>query len=354
MTDRSKIFLHQIIILILLFLSTWLFVKYIISFIAPFILAFIISLLLECPVKTAVKFLHIPRRFASLVCISLLYILVFFLLKNIVSNFFIQLHQLLAVLPDASVISENITRSFSSFINRFFGKYSTDMQSYIKNLLARLISGGISVPVHLRNSIISMTSAVPDIFIFTLTTVISSYFLSSDLPHIYNFIHQKLPFSLMEQINNIKRIIVNTVIRYIRALAILSTITFFELLIGFTLLKIPQAFIAAFLTSCIDALPVFGCGFVLIPWTLFSLIRGTHKLSIGLSVIYLITTITHNALEPKIVGSQTGLHPLISLASVYVGVRLLGPYGLFSPLIISFALQILRLHNNAAAVSKKH
>ncbi|MPN10462.1 hypothetical protein SDC9_157757 [bioreactor metagenome] len=44
--------------------------------------------------------------------------------------------------------------------------------------------------------------------------------------------------------------------------------------------------------------------------------------------LYLIITVVRNILEPKLVGEQIGLHPLIMLISMYVGVKIFGFVGL--------------------------
>lgn len=350
MPDKHKHILHTFGIVAVLLILSWLFFKHIAGYAAPFVLAFIISRLIERPIKECEKLLHIPRKASALICILLFYALAFFILKTLVSGAITQLHQALDHFSDISLLSENITSYFNSFLGRLPEKYSGHIKNYTKDFLINFISGSISIPKALYNSIIAMSSAVPDAFIFTFTTVVSSYFLSADAPRIYSFIYRKLPLTIAKHIKRIKEIIKSTTLRYIYALIILSGITFLELLLGFFLLKIPKATTTAFIIACVDALPVLGCGFILLPWAIFSLIRGAHKLSIGLSLLYLISAITHNVLEAKIIGVQTGLHPLITIASIYIGLRLFGAYGLLAPLLVSFIFKILRLYNNTAAV----
>ncbi|MEG1732587.1 MAG: AI-2E family transporter, partial [Longicatena sp.] len=53
------------------------------------------------------------------------------------------------------------------------------------------------------------------------------------------------------------------------------------------------------------------------------------KRCIGLCILYLVITIIRNIAEPRIVGKQIGLHPLIMLACMYVGAKLFGFLGIF-------------------------
>ncbi len=60
------------------------------------------------------------------------------------------------------------------------------------------------------------------------------------------------------------------------------------------------------------------------------LCHGNTSLAVGLLVLYLIITIVRNILEPKIVGEQIGLHPLIMLTSIFIGAKIFGFSGIIA------------------------
>jgi len=107
-------------------------------------------------------------------------------------------------------------------------------------------------------------------------------------------------------------------------------ITFIELALGLSVLRVEGAITIAALIATIDILPVFGTGGVVIPWAIIELIKGNTPFAIGLAVLYVIITVVRNILEPKMVGKQIGLHPLAMLVCMYVGVKLFGFIGLFA------------------------
>lgn len=106
-------------------------------------------------------------------------------------------------------------------------------------------------------------------------------------------------------------------------------ITFTELTIGLLLIGQSNAILLAAIICVIDILPVLGTGAVVIPWALISLFTGNILKAIGLILMYIVITIIRNFLEPKVIGNQVGLHPLITLLSMFCGLRLLGFVGLF-------------------------
>ena len=91
------------------------------------------------------------------------------------------------------------------------------------------------------------------------------------------------------------------------------------------------------LIAALDILPILGTGGIMIPWAVVSFILGYTSLGIELLVTYFIVTVVRNYVEPRIVGAQLGLHPIITLISMFIGLRLFGFLGLFGlPVGISF------------------
>jgi sporulation integral membrane protein YtvI len=125
---------------------------------------------------------------------------------------------------------------------------------------------------------------------------------------------------------------------YLKAYLLIMLITFFEVFIGLSILKVNYAFILAIVIAIVDILPVLGTGAVLVPWAILAFIGGNAPLGIGLIVLYGVTLIARQIIEPRIIGSTLGLHPLMTLASVYIGLKLLGLAGIFIGPILALLL----------------
>ena len=116
-------------------------------------------------------------------------------------------------------------------------------------------------------------------------------------------------------------------------------------MVGFLLLGVPNPAGIALLVALVDILPVLGVGTVLIPWSLFELCIGKLPFGIGMIVLYLVVVIVRQILEPRIVGSSIGLHPLLTLFAMYVGLRLCGVLGLiFFPVLLTIAKELFFAH----------
>ena len=106
-------------------------------------------------------------------------------------------------------------------------------------------------------------------------------------------------------------------------------ITFGELTVGLLIIGVRRAILLAALIAIFDIFPVVGAGAILLPWAVISLIQGKTLQALGLFILYVIILTVRQFLEPKVVGKQVGLPPLVTLACMFVGTSLFGVWGLF-------------------------
>ena len=136
-------------------------------------------------------------------------------------------------------------------------------------------------------------------------------------------------------IYDVKHYFVDSVFKILRVYALLMILTFIELSIGLSILRVNNAIAVAGLIALIDILPVLGTGGILVPWAVIEAILGNYLFAIGIIIMYLIITVVRNVLEPKIVGNQIGLHPIATLISMYIGNKVMGILGIFLfPMIV--------------------
>lgn len=137
-------------------------------------------------------------------------------------------------------------------------------------------------------------------------------------------------------------------LQFIKAMVITSIINFVVVLIGLRFAEVPYFGLLAFAIAIVDLLPVIGSGIVLIPWAIISLISGRTQLAIILVVIYVITFIIKQVLEPIILGKSIGLKPLYTLGITIVSMIVLTPaVGAIVGAIISIMLSVyLSMKNN--------
>ena len=131
---------------------------------------------------------------------------------------------------------------------------------------------------------------------------------------------------------------------WFRAQLKLMAVTFVLLLTGFLLLRIQMPLVLALTVALLDALPLFGTGTVLIPWGLLAMASGNLRRGTGLLLLYGLAALTRNVLEPRLLGSQMGVSPLLTLLAIYGGYRAFGFGGmLLLPILTMLGAELLRL-----------
>ena len=146
----------------------------------------------------------------------------------------------------------------------------------------------------------------------------------------------------------VKAYVVGTLFVCIRSYALIMSITFVELSVGLTLIGVNRAILVALLIAIFDILPVLGTGGIMIPWVILSALGGDLPHAFALLVLYVIITVIRNIIEPRIVGAQIGLHPVLTLMSMFVGNHLFGIVGLFG---LPILLSLLRYLNDNGTIS---
>lgn len=202
--------------------------------------------------------------------------------------------------------------------------------SALKNLVSYL--SGFAV-----NLVSGVATGVPSLILSLLAMIFSTVFVVSDYERITAFASENMPQGMKKVLANIRIYLTDTLFVVIRSYALIMLLTFTELSILFTVFGIENAFLKASLIAMLDILPILGTGGIMIPWAVISLVLGNTGLGIKLFMIYAVVTVVRNYVEPKIVGTQLGLHPIITLVSMFIGLRLFGFWGLFGlPVGISF------------------
>lgn len=182
-----------------------------------------------------------------------------------------------------------------------------------------------------------LATGVPSLVLSLLAMIFTTIFLVSDYDRIAGFTSEHLPTNVKKLLKNIRSYLTDTLFVVIRSYAAIMLLTFTELSILFGIFGIERPVLKAAVIALLDILPILGTGGIMIPWAVISLALGYTKLGIVLFIIYGIVTVIRNYVEPKIVGTQLGLHPIITLVSMFVGLRVFGFWGLFGlPVGISF------------------
>ena len=317
--------------------------KYLLPILLPFILAFIMASVLVIPAKKLAGSDSKARRFCAIIVGIVFFVLLFlgvaFLGVALVDwflgflEFIPRLYQeeilpLLnlfygAVTERLTFADPELTEKINGVFQNFIGNIGNFVSSFSMNAI-KVVTAGIA--------------GIPGLIIKLILMIISCFFFLLDYDKIMAFLGSMIPKGKEKAFETVKWYITNTLLVYIRSYSLLFLMTYVELSIGFQILGIPYAPFIGLMVAVFDILPVLGTGGILLPWTVILLVMKNIPMGIGMFVLYLIITIIRNTMEPKLVGKQIGLHPLATMISLYVGLKVVGFWGM---LIFPTSLAVL-------------
>lgn len=343
--DEKKVFLIHAAYYAVIVMLILLFIRCLLPPLSPFLFGMLAAWGLQRPARALCAKLHMPMRISALLLTAALYGIVFAAVLGaglqIVSALEHFAPQLTAI---AGQIVPLVSRSLEALENRLQG-YDPGAVAIIDRIsremissLEKLISGVSVSAVRLASTLIT---GLPSAILTVTTAVVSTCFAAPDFDRILGYAAAKLPAGLPGTVSAALAAAADCIRRILVSCITLMVLSFAELSIGFTLLGVRRAVGLALLVSAVDAMPVLGAGLVLIPWSVIAAALGNYSMAAGIAALYVVMLVVRSIAEPRLVSRQIGLHPLLTLISMFVGLRLFGLSGLLGcPLALSLYIRL--------------
>ena len=312
--------------------SFYLFFRYLLPWCLPFLIAALVASLLEPIVLRWQRTLNFRRGFSSLVLTLTLLFLLGGLLSLLWTTLLSQLDALLSAAPAFFDALPEAAEGLLARLERSGALRSPWLEGFLRERLLHAVSDADSLLRALSaravSALTAAASALPGVLLAAATCELAIFFTSASYPALHAAPGKLLPPKTLAALRRLRSGAADSLARWLRAQAMLSCVTFFELLLGFLLMRQRYALLLALLITLLDALPVFGTGTALVPWALFTLLFGFPPRAIVLLALHLCTLITRNTLEPKLISAQAGLPPVASLFAMYLGYCAFGVAGM--------------------------
>lgn len=333
--EKRRAFLINAAYFALLIAAAFLAIKYLFFWIMPFVIGFGVAFVLQRPIVWMSQRTRLSRRMAAVLLVSITMVLLVSGLLLAGYQVYAELGSLLKRLPEmiqsaVPSITKGIEDAFSGLTSALSPQSAQELASMLEEAAASLQSQLISLCGAMLSWLGHGVTRLPSFLISLLVTIIATFFLSMDYRKVVDFIRRQIPKRRQALVTTIKETFVSTILRVLRAYLIIMLITFGELSLLLTFwVQVDYAIILAGVIALVDILPILGCGTVLIPWAVIAAILGDWMLAFKIATAYGLITIIRNVIEPKIVGQQIGLHPLVTLFCMYFGLQVLGVMGMF-------------------------
>lgn len=371
--EKRRSFIINTVFVVIIVGLFYLAIKYALGIVWPFVVAFFLAMLLQRPVNFLSTKTPLKRGISSVIMVLFVLVIVGSILGLIIGRIVIELKgffdYLLIKMEDAPAfvdqiqawlsdtfsflpksLHESIMTATENFLNRLMGIEAKASADVIQAENSGIDFSLLSSPL---GAVWGTAKQIPMIAVGVLVCVVSCCFMTTDYRTLRDMILSQLSQKRQSAVIRTKQVTFSTLGKMGKAYSIILFVTFMEMLLGLSFLKLIHVydsgyiFAIAFITAVVDIIPVLGTGTILIPWALWSLFTGDVGLGIGLLVVYAIISVIRQVIEPKLVASQLGLPPFVTIMAMYIGSQLFGFVGLF---LLPITIMLLKVLNDEGVI----
>lgn len=338
----------RILLIISIILFLLLLVPPIYDLFAPFILAFITASILAPVVRRFTKKIGKVRKFWSMLFVILLILAMTGLLGFAVYYLFSQISDLIGSWHSIQVSVTSLLNELAVFLEKNLRLPSPDVEAYALDLLQKAVSWLTEKISSWAPSVVigvgNLASGIASFVVSLLFFLVGAYFMTSDYPNLRKKITDWVPDIIRPHMHHIKAAMGTAMFGYLKAQLILSGIVTLIVFVALLIWGQKYSILIAIFCGIIDLIPFFGSGVVLIPWAVVELFLGNYVKTLFLLLLSFVLFLFRKLAEPKVVGNQTGLSPLLSLISIYVGMKIGGVLGMIlAPILCMIIISLNRV-----------
>ncbi len=322
------------------------FCGYILWLFIPFITSYLVSLLVNPMADGLQKRFHLPRGISAVLVIVLTVGVIGFIISGVVWKI---VDEIKGIYDDLPAIISNIRMTWYSISDRLSGLWDNMPEGAritANDLYAQVMDriGDFAKQTEIVTYAGNFAKKLPSIFISIIVFLISLYFMVSDSDTVGRAVKRPFGEKFAGKLSGLKLEIKRYVGGYVKAQLVIMCIAFVILMIGLSLMGVKYSLVIALAIAIVDALPFFGSGTVLIPWAVISFVSGSFSTGIRLIIIYLTVLLMRQFIEPKLVSKNIGMHPILTLMSMYIGYRIFSIGGMIlGPLMLMMFISFYKV-----------
>ena len=297
-------------------------------FLMPFVIGWIIASIAAPLVNWLERRLKIVKKLGSALIVILVLALIVLALYfgisrlaeetgNLIQDFPRLYAQLEEGLSQIGQTLSGVFRRLPSGIRQGWSTVVENLDQYMGGLVS-----GISEPTVTAAG--NFAKRVPYYLISFIVAVMAAYFFTVQREEVIQWFKKVAPKAVEQRMTLVMDNLKYAVGGYFKAQFKIMGIVFLILLVGLGFLGTGYFVLVALLIAFLDFLPFFGTGTAMIPWAVYEFFMGDYKMTVSLVVIYVVTQVVRQLLQPKLVGDSVGLNPLVTLLLLYIGYRMGG------------------------------
>lgn len=320
------------------------------GFFMPFVIGWLIASVASPVVVWLERRMNLIKKWGSALIIISVLGLVGLLIYLSVSTLAREIAILTQDIPDMYQDLESGMDTIGESLNGIFRMLPSGIQTGWHTMMNNLdqtmgeIIGRLSEPTVSAAGRFAM--GIPSALVATIVTFISAYFFIADREEVLLWAKRIAPDALVTRMTMVVDNFKYAVGGYFKAQFKIMAVVYVLLAAGFLILRVHFAFLLALLIAFLDFLPFFGTGTALLPWVFYKFMMGEYRMVVGLLILYGVTQLVRQLIQPKLVGDSMGLNPLVTLALLYAGYKMGGVLAMI--FAVPVGMIVINLHKAGA------
>ena len=317
-------------------------------FFLPFAIGWVIAMIANPLVRILERRVKLVRKHSSALIVITVLAAVIGMGYFLISQLFMQAYELVGDIPELyalvsaelkeiSVRMENLLRILPDGVQQEWQKLAGDVGNAVGQAVSLLVQNIAPPTVEAAGNV---AMRIPAVLVNVVVTILSSYFFIAEQDRIVEFWKHHASGGFNRYYGYLRDDVKHLIGGYFLAQFKIMFVVGLMLFVGFAVLGVKYSGLLAILVAMLDFLPVFGTGTVLIPWAVFKVLSGQYALAAGLALLYVLTQVVRQLIQPKIVGDTMGLPPLWTLVFLFLGFKLHG----ISGMILAVPLGIIAMN----------
>ncbi|MCI8292166.1 MAG: sporulation integral membrane protein YtvI [Hespellia sp.] len=313
-----------------------------VSLLLPFVVGWGIAMIVSPVVNWLEKTFKIVKKLGSVLVVILVLALIVLLIYLAVSRLAAEVISLIQNFPEMYQELEKGLEQIGQSLQGIFERLPEDVQYAWNNTVLDFsqamgeVVAKVSEPTFTAAG--NFAKRLPSYLISIIVAILSAYLFTVEREEVILWLKKVSPPAITQRMALVSDNLKYAVGGYFKAQLKIMGVVFTILWISLALLGIHYAVLVALLIAFLDFLPFFGTGTVMIPWALYKFLVGNVKMAVILFIIYGVTQLVRQLIQPRMLGNSMGLNPLVTLILLYFGYRVRGVIGMILAVPIGMIL----------------
>ena len=304
----------------------------VLSLMFPFVVGWVIAMIASPLVNWLEKKFNIVKKLGSalvvILVLALIVLILYFSISKLVTETISLLENIPQLYKELEAGLDQIGNSLQGIFHRLPPQFQEGWDNILLNMDQKVGTFITKISEPTVAAAGNFAKRVPSYLISIIVAIMSAYLFTVEHEEVLVWAKKTAPPSVVKRMTLVSDNLKYAVGGYLKAQIKIMGVVFLILWVGLTLLQVHYAVLIAIVIAFLDFLPFFGTGTAMIPWALYKFLVGNVKMAVLLLIVYAITQLVRQLIQPRMLGKSMGLNPLVTLILLYLGYRLGGVTGM--------------------------